>query len=599
MIQERPNRHRLAFAATLYLFASSGAFAAEAARPVKNIAPPASLPPLALFNSAFQKVRDGYADKVDDSSLLRNAALGVLGTAPAMKDNPATGKIVADLRAGSAAPAVNNKTLDDFSYFLSAAQSAERDTDDRIVTAAIEGMLRGLDNQSIYIHGEKRKACLPPDGGIGVQLKIENGSVKVVRPLDSSPALEAGIKSGDILTHAGAVALNGLSLDEVVAKLCGPIGSAVAITLIRGDESPPVEVKVTRRVVSISARDYIIFEDVAWIRIRSFEFSHTSDWLKYTMVWNIKAKIGAKLKGYILDLRDNRGGVLEEAIKTASAFLESGTIVLVQGRNSIERKVASGGDLAGGKPVVVLINANSAAGAEIVASCLQDARRAVIAGRTSSGAGTVQTLIPLDSQHAIKLTTAKLLRASGQSWDGKGVRPDIVVEAAPQTAVKEEGDRDLAAALYVLRQNEAAAPRTAPLSADAGTGIQNQDYDRMIAAYTKSIENNPAQASAYQARGAAYYRKKDFDRAAADYNKAIALDPQLASAYIGRGSAYYAKNDYDRAIADYSKAIELDPKQDSAYLARANAYFAKGNIDEASADFGRANSAGHGVSKTQ
>jgi tetratricopeptide (TPR) repeat protein len=213
----------------------------------------------------------------------------------------------------------------------------------------------------------------------------------------------------------------------------------------------------------------------------------------------------------------------------------------------------------------------------------------------------VQTLIPLDNQHAIKLTTARLLRTSGQSWDGKGVGPDIVVEAAPQTAAKEEGDRDLAAALYLLRQKGTAAPRSSPEPApvSANASVQNHDYDRMIAVYTKSIENNPAQASAYQARAAAYSQKKDFDRAAADYTKAIELDPELASAFIGRGLTYYARNDYDRAIADYSKAIELDPKQDSAYLARANAYFAKGNINDASADFERASPAGLGMTKTQ
>ena len=287
------------------------------------------------------------------------------------------------------------------------------------------------------------------------ETKIENGAVKVIKPLDSSPALEAGIRTGDTFTKLDGVPLKGLSLEEVVAKFCGALDSVLVVTLTRETEAEAIEVKVKRKTISITPFEFSILDDVAWIKIRTFDLPNTFDWLKHTIIWKIQPAAGSKLKGYILDLRDNSGGLLDQAGSVAGAFLESGTVVVLQQeRNATERKSASGGDLAGGKPVVVLINQNTASGAEIVASSLQHEHRAAVVGSKSFGAGTVQTVIPLDSQHAIKLTTAKMLRANGPSWDGKGIEPDVIVPAPAEPAAKEQPDPGLAAALDILRRKQ-------------------------------------------------------------------------------------------------------------------------------------------------
>ena len=389
-----------------------------------------------------------YVDRVDDRTLIRNAILGVTAAAPIMQGHPATEKALRSLGAATPDLNVELKALGDF---LAATRGATNDNQDRLINAAIEGMLKGLDSQSKYVRN-MLKSCGPPNGGIGVEVKSENEAVKVIRPLDSSPALEAGIRSGDILTKLDGTPLKGLSLDEVVAKFCGPLDSALAVTLTRETELEPLEVKVTRKTIRLTPVEYSIVDDAGWIKVKTFNSPNTFDWLKHTIIWKIEPAAGSKLKGYILDLRDNSGGLLDQAVKVAGAFVESGTVVVLQGRSSVERKPASGGDLTGGKPVVVLINKNTASGAEIVASSLKDEHRAIIVGRTSFGAGTLQTLIPLDSQRAIRLTTARMLRANGQSWDGKGVEPDVIVEAAPEAAAKGQPDPDLAAALDILRR---------------------------------------------------------------------------------------------------------------------------------------------------
>ena len=290
---------------------------------------------------------------------------------------------------------------------------------------------------------------------IGVELKIENGAVKVTKPLDASPALEAGIRPGDTLTKLDGVPLKGLLLDEVVAKFCGPLDSVFAVTLTRETEAEAIEVRAKRKIIRLIPFEFTVLDGFGWIKLHTFNLPGTFDWLKRTMASNMAPEAGSGLKGYILDLRGNSGGLLDQAISVAGAFLESGTVVVeLRERNSTGRKTASGGDLSGGKPVVVLIDQLTASGAEIVASSLQREHRAVVAGSKSFGTGTVQTVIPLDSQHAIKLTTAKMFGANSRSWDGKGIEPDVIVPPPAELAVKEQPDPGLAVALDILRRKQ-------------------------------------------------------------------------------------------------------------------------------------------------
>ncbi|MGO9486872.1 MAG: S41 family peptidase [Rhodomicrobium sp.] len=413
-------------------------------------APPANLAPLGLFGTVLERIRTYYVDKVDDRALARNAILGVAASEPRMQGHPATKKALSSLET---APADIKADVEILGIFFFAAKQETNDSLDKLVSAAIDGMLKGLDSQSKYLRNPQ-KNCEPPNGGIGIELRIENEAVRVVRALDSSPALEAGIRSGDILTRLDGALLKGLSSEEVVAKLCGPLDSAVAVSLTRKTELQPLEVNITRETVRITPVEYSIVDDAGWIKVKSFKSPDTFDALKHTILWNIQPVAGSKLKGYILDLRDNSGGLLDQAVKVASAFAGSGTIVLEQGHDSTERKLASGGDLTGGKPVVVLINHYTASGAEAVASSLQDTHRATIVGTRSFGAGTVQTLIQLDGQRTLKLTTHRLLRANGRSWDGKGVEPDITVHSPPESTANEQPDPDLAAALDILRRKK-------------------------------------------------------------------------------------------------------------------------------------------------
>jgi carboxyl-terminal processing protease len=420
------------------LLAVSGALAGE----TPGAATPDNQSPAGIFGDAFGKVRTWYVDKVDDNVLFRNAIQGVVTAFPILEAQPETKKALSRLDS-KGAPNSNSDNIKIFSDFIASARKITNKGDEALLAAAMKGLLEGLDKHSTYNRGS-RNGCASK-AALGVEVRSENDGVRVVRPLEGSGALEAGVRSGDLLTRVDGTSLKGLPLDEAVATFCGPPGSAAAVTLRREGETEKHEVAVTRKIVRLTAYEYRVQDDVGLIKIKTFQLPSTYDWLKTTIE---KSAAGPELKGYILDLRDNVGGLLDQAIKVAGAFLDSGDIIVVQDRKSVERKPASGHDLTGGKQVVVLINHNTASGAEIVASSLQDAHRAVIAGRRSFGAGTVQTLVPLDSQQSIKFTTAKLLRANGQPLEGKGVEPDVSVQESPG----QQGDLDVASALEILHK---------------------------------------------------------------------------------------------------------------------------------------------------
>src|SRR5271168_1164281 len=309
----------------------------------------------------------------------------------------------------------------------------EKPDDSKLVEAAINGMLNGLDPHSSYMdpkgfrdmqvqtHGEF--------GGLGIEVTMEDGLVKVVAPIDDTPAAKADVRAGDIITHIDDEAVQGLTLNQAVEKMRGPVNSKIRLKIMRKGNDNPIDVTLVRDNIRVrSVRAHVEADDIAYIRITTFN-EQTTEGLKRE-IGNLSNQIGDKLKGYIIDLRNNPGGLLEEAVTVSDTFLERGEIVSTRGRNAEEtqRRTAHPGDLTKGKPLIVLINGGSASASEIVAGALQDHKRATLVGTRSFGKGSVQTIIPLGSGNgALRLTTARYFTPSGKSIQAKGISPDIEV----------------------------------------------------------------------------------------------------------------------------------------------------------------------------
>ncbi|MBN9584246.1 MAG: S41 family peptidase [Afipia sp.] len=311
----------------------------------------------------------------------------------------------------------------------------EKPDDSKLVETAISGMLTGLDPHSSYMDAKSFKDMQVQTrgefGGLGIEVTMEDGLIKVVSPIDDTPASKAGIMANDIISNLDDEPVQGLTLNQAVEKMRGPVNTKIRLKIIRKGQDKPLEVTLTRdniRVRSVRAR--VESDDIAYIRITTFN-EQTTEGLKREMT-NLTSQIGAdKIKGYIIDLRNNPGGLLEEAVSVSDAFLDRGEIVSTRGRNAEEtqRRTAKPGDLAKGKPVMVLINGGSASASEIVAGALQDHKRATLIGTRSFGKGSVQTIIPLGSGNgALRLTTARYFTPSGKSIQAKGIIPDIEVQ---------------------------------------------------------------------------------------------------------------------------------------------------------------------------
>ena len=310
----------------------------------------------------------------------------------------------------------------------------EKPDDSKLVETAISGMLTGLDPHSSYMDAKSFRDMQVQTrgefGGLGIEVTMEDGLIKVVSPIDETPASKAGIMANDIISQLDDEAVQGLTLNQAVEKMRGPVNTKIRLKIIRKGQDKPIEVTLTRdniRVRSVRAR--VESDDIAYIRITTFN-EQTTEGLKREMA-NLTTQIGPdKIKGYILDMRNNPGGLLEEAVSVSDAFLDRGEIVSTRGRNAEEtqRRTAKAGDLAKGKPVIVLINGGSASASEIVAGALQDHKRATLLGSRSFGKGSVQTIIPLGSGNgALRLTTARYFTPSGKSIQAKGIIPDIEV----------------------------------------------------------------------------------------------------------------------------------------------------------------------------
>ncbi|MHA1539698.1 MAG: S41 family peptidase [Alphaproteobacteria bacterium] len=307
--------------------------------------------------------------------------------------------------------------------------------DKELIENAINGMLTSLDPHSSYLNkksfDDMKMQTRGKFGGLGIEVTMENGLVKVVSPIDDTPAFRAGIKSGDLITHIDEKPIMGMTLNDAVDKMRGKPGTDIILT-IRREEVEPFDVTIERDVIVIkSVRWHIEGDDIGYIRITTFN-EQTDTGIKKAMR-EFRRKIKkSKRKGFVLDLRNNPGGLLDQAVAVSDAFLDKGEIVSTRGRQAHDgqRFNARKGDLAESMPIVILINEGSASASEIVAGALQDHHRAIILGTKSFGKGSVQTIIPVANDGAMRLTTARYYTPSGRSIQGEGIEPDIAVEPA-------------------------------------------------------------------------------------------------------------------------------------------------------------------------
>ncbi len=391
------------------------------------------------------------------------------------------------------------------------AQYVEEVEPGDLIEAAIDGMLTSLDPHSSYLSpddaAQMRVQTRGEFGGLGIEVTQEEGFVKVVSPIDGTPADEAGVEAGDFITHVDGESVLGLSLDEAVTMMRGPVGSEIIITLVREGESEPFDVSIIRDTIKLTAVRTRTQGDTVVLRVTTFN-DQTYTNLESGLAEQIEEAGGIdQINGIVIDLRNNPGGLLTQAIRVSDAFLEKGEIVSTRGREiqDGERFNASAGDLAEGKPIVVLINGGSASASEIVAGALQDHRRAIVVGTKSFGKGSVQTVMPLRSDGAMRLTTARYYTPSGRSIQSLGVSPDIVVEQPRRSPNEEE---------------EEATNRPSRSEADLRGSLNN---DSLSEDEIKQIEADRAKAEA-----AAALREEDYQLAyAIDILKGLsAIGPQ-------------------------------------------------------------------------
>ncbi|MFK7840048.1 MAG: S41 family peptidase [Bdellovibrionales bacterium] len=314
------------------------------------------------------------------------------------------------------------------------AQYVEDISDKDLIEKAINGMLVGLDPHSSYLDEEKFKdmqvSTRGEFGGLGIEVTMENGVVKVVSPIDETPAAEAGVLAGDYIVELDGDQVMGLSLSEAVDKMRGRVGSPIDILISREGVEGPIEMTIIRDIIKIRSVRHRIEDNSGYIRITTFNQNAASGVRK--AIGEIRDELGAKLNGYVLDLRNNPGGLLDQAIAVSDLFLDKGEIVSTRGRDKddTKRDNATLGDLTNGLPIVVLINGGSASASEIVAGALQDHKRGIVMGEPSFGKGSVQTVMALPGHGAMRLTTARYYTPSGRSIQAKGIEPDIQVDLA-------------------------------------------------------------------------------------------------------------------------------------------------------------------------
>ena len=314
------------------------------------------------------------------------------------------------------------------------AEYVEDVGDDELIEAAISGMLTSLDPHSSYLNEDRYRDMQVQTrgefGGLGIEVTMENGLVKVVSPIDETPAFRAGIEAGDLISAIDGEQVMGLSLGEAVELMRGAPNTDIALTILREGAEEPMKIELTRAVIKISPVRSRVERDVGYLRVTTFN-EQTEDALN-DAVDTIQAEVGDELRGVVLDLRNNPGGLLDQAVQVSDLFLDRGEVVSTRGRTAeeVQRFNARSGDVLDGLPMVVLINGGSASASEIVAGALQDHRRAIVMGTQSFGKGSVQTIMPVSGEGAIRLTTARYYTPAGTSIQATGIVPDIEVKQA-------------------------------------------------------------------------------------------------------------------------------------------------------------------------
>jgi len=417
---------------------------------------------------------------------------------------------------GGAAFAASAETYEQLNLFGDIFERIRNDhvvesKDNELVEAAINGMLASLDPHSSFLNADAYRDMQVQTrgefGGLGIEVTMENGVVKVVTPIDDTPAAKAGIQSGDYITHLDGKQVMGMNLREAVDLMRGPVDTQIKLSVVREGLTEPLELVLKRAVITVQSVRAHREKDIAYVRITAFN-EHTNDGL-IENIGKLKKEIGANFQGVVLDLRNNPGGLLDQAIAVSDAFLERGEIVSTRGRRAddIQRYSANKGDLTGGKPVIVIINGGSASASEIVAGALQDHRRAIVLGTTSFGKGSVQTIIPLSGKGALRMTTARYFTPSGRSIQATGIEPDIKVEQAK---------------LEVVEPKRLRSEADLPSHLDGGTKPKNEQDKPQ----SKDAPAAPEKAPGKEAPGGAGEPGKvsTEEAPAADYQLSYALD---------------------------------------------------------------------------
>jgi carboxyl-terminal processing protease len=400
------------------------------------------------------------------------------------------------------------------------AQYVEEVDEAELIEAAINGMLTSLDPHSSFLSPDDAAAMRVQTrgefGGLGIEVTQEEGFVKVVSPIDDTPADQAGIEAGDYITHVDGESVLGLGLDQAVEMMRGPVGSEIIITVVREGAPEPFDISIIRDVITLTAVRSRIFGETIVLRLSTF-----SDQTFPSMAEQLQERVDElggfdNVNGFILDLRNNPGGLLNQAVRVSDAFLDAGEIVSTRGRDPQDgdRFNAQDGDLALGKPMVVLINGGSASASEIVAGALQDHRRAIVVGTKSFGKGSVQTVMPLRGEGAMRLTTARYYTPSGRSIQALGVSPDIIVAQPPQ---REEAEEDTP---------QRGARSEAELRGSLGNDSLTEEERRLI------------EADREKAEASADLREQDYQLAyAIDILKGISvLGPEYAAALAAQNA---------------------------------------------------------------
>jgi carboxyl-terminal processing protease len=355
---------------------------------------------------------------------------------------PTIGTAQTDDTAASKPDALPLKELRLFTLIFDHIRRAyvEPISDQQLLENAIKGMLGEMDPHSAYLDASSfeqlQESTKGEFTGIGVEMGSEDGFIKVISPIDGSPAAKAGLQAGDIIIKVDQKSVQGLSTSEAAKKIRGPIGSTVVFTIIRAGVDKPLEITITRDIIkSISIHHRVIEEHIGYVRIAQFQSETGNDFVK--AIQTLRSDTPT-LNGFIIDLRNNPGGILQSSVQVVDALIDSGTVVYTQGRidSSNISFSATEGDETDGLPIVILINGGSASASEIVAGALQDHQRAVIMGTRSFGKGSVQTILPVGDKKGIKLTTARYFTPKGRSIQAQGITPDIIVEPATITTIK-------------------------------------------------------------------------------------------------------------------------------------------------------------------